>query len=82
MLRRLLLLLFVLSSVLSRQAAADEHNLILVGRNERTLESAADELRRSVTVHTVAEDLSEPGAAHRVFDRVSALGVEVGLLDQ
>jgi len=67
---------------LARQAAADEHNLILVGRNERTLESATNELRRSVTVHTVAEDLSEPGAAHRVFDRVSALGVEVGLLDQ
>src|SRR5437870_8134233 len=65
---------------LARQAAADEHNLILVGRNERTLESAADELRRSVTVHTVAEDLSEPGAAHRVFDWVSALGVEVDCL--
>jgi len=52
----------------------------LVGRNERTVESAADELRRSVTAHTIAEDLSEPGAAHRVFDRVGALGVEVDCL--
>ena len=65
---------------LARQAAADEHNLILVGRNERTLESAADELRRSVTVHTIAEDLSQPGAAQRVFDRVGALGVDVDCL--
>jgi len=65
---------------LARQAAADEHNLILVGRNERTLESAADELRRSVTVHTIAEDLSEPRAAQRVFDRVGALGVDVDCL--
>jgi len=52
----------------------------LVGRNERTVESAADELRRSVTAHTIAEDLSEPGAAHRVFDRVGALGVDVDCL--
>src|SRR5438128_12424398 len=65
---------------LARQAAADEHKLMLGGRNERTLECAADELRRSVTVHTVAEDLSEPGAAHRVFDRVSPLAVEVDCL--
>src|SRR5256886_7111383 len=65
---------------LARQAAADEHNLILVGRNARTIESAADVLRRSVTVHTVAEDLSEPGAAHRAIVWVSALGVEVDCL--
>jgi short-subunit dehydrogenase len=65
---------------LARQAAADGRNLILVGRNERTLESAAEELRRSVTVHTIVEDLSEPGAAHRVFDRVGALGVDVDCL--
>ena len=48
---------------LARQAAADGHNLILVARNERTLESAANELRRSVIVDTIAEDLSEPRAA-------------------
>jgi hypothetical protein len=65
---------------LARQAAADGHNLILVARNERTLESVANELRRSVIVHTIAEDLSEPRAAQRVFDRVGALGVEVDCL--
>jgi short-subunit dehydrogenase len=65
---------------LARQAAADGRNLILVGRNERTLESAAGELKRTVTVHTIAEDLSEPGAAQRVFDRVGVLGLEVDCL--
>jgi uncharacterized protein len=65
---------------LARQAAADGRNLILVARNERTLASAATELKRSVSVHTIVEDLSQSGAAQRVFDRVRALGVDVDCL--
>src|SRR5262245_33216472 len=65
---------------LTRQAAADGHNLILVAHDVPRLEAAADELRRSVTVHTIAEDLSRPGAAERVCDRVRALGAEVDCL--
>jgi uncharacterized protein len=65
---------------LARQAAVDGHNLILLARNERTLEAAANELKRSITVHTIVEDLSQPGAAQRVFDRVQTLGVEVDCL--
>jgi len=65
---------------LARQAAADGKNLILVARDARALDAAADELRKKVTVHTIAEDLSLAGAARRVFDHVGALGVEVGCL--
>ncbi len=65
---------------LSRQAAADGHPLILVALNARGLDAAAEELKRSVSVHTVAEDLSQPGAAERVFDQVRALGVDVDCL--
>ncbi len=65
---------------LARQAAADGHDLILVALNARSLEAAADELKRSVTVHTIVEDLSQAGAAQRVFDQVRALEVEVDCL--
>jgi uncharacterized protein len=65
---------------LARQAAADHRDLILVARNAPTLEKVADQLRRSVTVHTVAQDLSEPGAAQRVYNQIQALGAEVDCL--
>ena len=65
---------------LARQAAADGRNLILVARDARGLDGTADELKRKVTVHTIAEDLSQPGAAKRVFDQVRALGAEVDCL--
>jgi len=65
---------------LARQAAAAGHSLILVAQDLPRLEAAADELRRSVTVHTIAEDLSQPAAAQRVYDQVRALGAEVDCL--
>ncbi len=65
---------------LAREAAADRHDLILVARNAESLEAAAHELGRSITVHTIAEDLSQPGAAQRVWDRVQSLGAEVDCL--
>ncbi|MGB9475809.1 MAG: SDR family oxidoreductase [Candidatus Udaeobacter sp.] len=65
---------------LARQAAADGRNVVLVARNESTLESAANELKQRVSVHAVAEDLSQPGAAQRVFQRVGALNINVDCL--
>ncbi len=65
---------------LARQAVADGRDLILVARNAATLETAANEFRQRVTVHTIAEDLSGPGAAEKVYDRVQALGAEVDCL--
>jgi uncharacterized protein len=65
---------------LSRQAAADGENLILVARNVSSLDAVASELKRNVTVHIIAEDLSQPGAAKRVWNQVQELGAEVDCL--
>jgi short-subunit dehydrogenase len=65
---------------LARQAAADGRNLILVAHNEATLKAAEAELQRNVKVHTISQDLSQPGAAETVHDRVRTLGAEVDCL--
>lgn len=65
---------------LARLAAVDGRSLILVASNENGLHAAAEELKRTVTVHMIAEDLSQPAAAKRVFDHVRALGAEVDCL--
>ena len=65
---------------LARQAAADGQALILVARNRSALDAAAGELKRIVTVHTIAEDLSQPGAAERVWNQVQELGAKVDCL--
>jgi short-subunit dehydrogenase len=65
---------------LARQAAGDGRDLILVAQNAPALEAAAAELKRKVTVHIIPLDLSQPSAAENVYDRVRALGAEVGCL--
>src|SRR5262245_22694946 len=66
---------------LARQAAADGRNLILVAQNQASLQAAAAELTpKNVTVHTISQDLSQPGAAELVYDRVRTLGVDVDCL--
>lgn len=64
----------------ARQAAADGRDLILVAQNAAALETAAAELKQNVTVHTIAHDLSELGAAEVIYDRVRILGAEVDCL--
>src|SRR6266508_4169452 len=54
---------------LAGQAAADGRDLILVARHVPDLKAVAEELRRSVTVHTIAQDLSQPGAAEKAGAR-------------
>jgi short-subunit dehydrogenase len=65
---------------LARLAAADGRDLVLVASGAAGLDDAAEELKASVTVHTVAQDLSQPGAAEEVYNRVEAFGVEVDCL--
>src|SRR5262245_59294984 len=66
---------------LARQAAADGRDLILVAQNQATLQAAAAELTpKKVTVHTISQDLSRPGAAQAVYDRVRTLSAEVDCL--
>src|SRR5262245_28898642 len=65
---------------LARQAAADGRNLILVAHNAATLEAAEAELKQKVKVHTISQNLTQPGAAEAVHDRVRTLGAEVDCL--
>lgn len=65
---------------LARLAAADGRDLILVAQNASSLDTAAAELKRDVTVHTIPCDLSQPGAAKEVYDQVQMLGAKVDCL--
>ena len=67
---------------LARQAAADGRNLILVAQNTAALEAAEAELNRNVKVHTISQDLSQPGAAEIVYDQRSDARRRGGLPDQ
>lgn len=58
---------------LSRRGA----RLVLVARSEAKLRALASELGNT---HVIAQDLGAPGAAQRVFDAVSRLGVAVDVL--
>ncbi len=61
--------------------ARDGHDVVLVARNEARLEAIAERLRvHKVRPFVLAEDLSKPGAAGRVYERVKAKGLEVGFL--
>lgn len=61
--------------------ARDGHDVVLVGRSAPRLEPLAERLRvHQVTTHVLAEDLSKPGAAARVYQAVKAKGLEVSCL--
>ena len=61
--------------------ARDGHDLILVARSEGRLNAVAERLRHhQATIHTIAEDLSQPGAGARVHQAVKAKGLQVGIL--
>ncbi|NTW55145.1 MAG: SDR family NAD(P)-dependent oxidoreductase [Chlorobaculum sp.] len=57
-------------------------NLVLVARSKDKLEALAGELRRScgVEVHVCGQDLSEPGAASKVFEFCEQMGLAIDKL--
>nr|HEX4316335.1 SDR family oxidoreductase [Kofleriaceae bacterium] len=66
-----------LGEVFAREVSRLGATVVLVARSRDKLAALAAELPRS---HVVAEDLSEPGAAQRVFDAVTAAGLDVDVL--
>lgn len=61
--------------------ARDGHDVVLVARSAARLEPVAERLRlHKITPHVLAEDLSRPGAAARLYDAVKAKGLEVSSL--
>ena len=61
----------------ARLCAADGRNLILVARRGDKLAKLAAELGTDITIHIIAQDLSEHGAAEKVYKRIRRLGTPV-----
>jgi hypothetical protein len=67
---------------LARVFAKNGHSLLLASRNIGKLELLAGELRTAYgcRVHTLKADLSEEGAAEKVFQTIRDMGIEVDIL--
>jgi hypothetical protein len=57
-------------------------DLILVARRKDKLEALQRQLKEShkVEVMVIAKDLSKPGAAHEIFDKIKQTGIQVEFL--
>ena len=62
--------------------AREKFDLVLVARSQAQLDSLAAELRGSSgrTILTISQDLSEPGAAEKVFEEVGRSGLTIDAL--
>jgi uncharacterized protein len=67
---------------LAKLFAADKSNLVLVARNQGTLDKLAEELRRDhgVEVLVLAKDLSNPSAPQNIFAQLTAQGIAVDVV--
>ncbi len=67
---------------MARLLARRGHRLVLASRDGNKLQVAADELHRAhgVEVHVRAVDLSEPGAAQRLFDATEGARLRIDAL--
>lgn len=64
----------------AKLCAADGRNLILVARRGDKLTQLAAELGNDVAVHTIVQDLTEHGAAQKVYNRIRRLRLTVDQL--
>ena len=67
---------------LARELATHGHSLAIVARDRARLAAAADELRSQfgIQVHVHAADLSQPGAAEKLWAALSEAGLTVDIL--
>lgn len=66
-----------IGAVFARELSRRGSKLVLVARSKDKLDALAKELTEA---HVIADDLGQPGAAQRVFDAVTALGLDVDVL--
>jgi short-subunit dehydrogenase len=62
--------------------ARNKHNLVLVARSKDKLQQLAEELSKehSIKVYVIDKDLSENGAATKIYDRVKGLNLDIDIL--
>jgi uncharacterized protein len=67
---------------LARLFAAHGHDLVLVARGERKLQTLSGELAgaHGIQARVLAADLADPGAPPRIFDTLQLQGVAIGAL--
>ncbi|WP_296150554.1 SDR family oxidoreductase [uncultured Flavobacterium sp.] len=68
---------------LAKLFAKQNYNLVLVGRNQDTLDQAAGEMSKlsgSIHTHIIVADLFEPESAQKIYDRTQELGITVNVL--
>ena len=67
---------------LARELAANGHSLAIVARDRARLAAVADELRSQygIPVHVHAADLSQPGAAEKLWAALSEAGLTIDIL--
>ena len=71
-----------IGSALCRQFAGGGFNIVLVSRNKQKLASLADELERNFKIKTyqIAKDLSQPAAAHEIFEELKNKKIKINIL--
>lgn len=69
-----------LGAEFAKLCAAEGRNLILVARQGDKLRQLAKELGSDTTIHTIVQDLSEHGAAEKVYKKVRHLQARVDQL--
>src|SRR4051812_12394424 len=66
---------------LAKQFASNEHNLIIVARDQRALEAARAVLEsQTVDVITITKDLFKPEAPFELYDEIKNKGLIVDIL--
>ncbi len=67
---------------LARVLAANDHPLVIVARDREKLKAVAGQLQAEygISVHVFAKDLSQPGAAERLWSDVSEANITVDIL--
>jgi len=68
---------------LAKLLAKDNYCLVLVARNRENLEITAQELQAlstNIHIHIIDIDLFEPGAAQKVYDQTTLLGIRIDVL--
>lgn len=67
---------------IARQYAAENYNLILVARDKKNLEHAAESLKKdfNAAVTIIQSDLSEQGSGYKLFQKVEKLKQNISVL--